>query len=207
MPIRYIDKVCKCGATLIRVAPNRKLCDECRTINRRAVQKNQRSKPDQKERIARYRKRYYAEHKTVEDEQHRAWMQANAEQQHLYRISRRDHWKIKARLYRSASPEKYMQTAKRYRERHRELLRIRAHDRYWGNPERSRELMRLRRKAANGDMTSKIKLAKLTGKMKHCTRLHLSAMNLPCGQYPSCFKCHSCPTTGVTLCKSAWRTI
>ena len=60
---------------------------------------------------------------------------------------------------------------------------------YWGNRDHVLLLKRLRYRIQQGNVLAKMEHAKALGKLLRCDRLHLSAITLPCGQYPSCHKC------------------
>ena len=117
--------------------------------------------------------------------------------------------------------ERKIANAARYSEEHREerraydkafyaanrdrvILRVAA----WKDENRDRylKLRRLHYAIGRGDVSAKVKLAEAKGNKVYCERLHLKAYPLPCGNYPSCNHCPSCPKEGVkTLAwKEAW---
>ena len=204
MPLKFVSKPCVgCGVIINDVAPNTKWCADCRRKRRREIEKKQRKNPGQPERRAKNRREYYERNREHEQETHRAWMENHRDQQREYRISHRAHEAERARIWRAANKDRYLDTCRRYRDRNRIELREQALKRYWSNPERARTIARLRREVRKGIVSASIALAKMTGKMKTCERLHLTALTLPCGRYPSCLKCPSCPPGRLNLYRSA----
>ena len=97
--------------------------------------------------------------------------------------------------WRLAHPDKEKEKRDKYKATHREELKAKGRARYQANIEIEREKSKLRQRIYKGNVAAKLEYAKLIGKAQTCPRLHLTAIDLPCGQRPECWwgkPCEKC---------------
>ena len=194
MSIVYIEANCEaCGGTFTKKhnAYTKTRCDACQKA-RDAQRKLDWLKTEKGKEYSR-RRNFIRYHKDPEKERERnkAWKAANHDK--VLENNRKWYW---------ANHEKAKEICRNYARSERGILLRRQRDRahlehiremrrkdYWNKHERMLLLKRLRYKIGKGDMLARLERDKILGRIKRCDRLHLSALKLPCGQYPSCHKC------------------
>lgn len=146
-------------------------------------------------------KRYHETHREEQNEYQRKWREANrercnavarvyqrkrrAEDPEKYRLKERLRYarniernRMLNRLRRARNLEQYSSVERRYREAHRDRINF---------------LQRLRAAVKNNRPGARLELAKATGKLTHCPRMHVTAYPLPCGKREECRGCPHCP--------------
>ena len=108
---------------------------------------------------------------------------------------RREKSKVHCKLWRAKNPEKVKERRAKYYAEHGERERAMHLEYMVANRERELERNRLYYHAKKGDAKAKLELAKFTGRAKTCERMHLTALELPCGKRPECWTGKACPRT------------
>ena len=197
MSIVFIEATCEaCGGTFTKRsnAYSKKRCDACQKAHR-AAEKREWAKTEKGKACARRaRIAAYYRNREKDIERNRAWKAANRERVRDYnRKWFRTHHQHALEWQRAyGKSEAGMRSRAKTREKrlqNLELHRARCRSYYWRDHDRTLLLERLRHRIRKGDMLAKLEHAKILGRIKRCDRLHLSALKLPCGQYPSCHKC------------------
>lgn len=97
-----------------------------------------------------------------------------------------------ARRYRQRHLERAKEAVRKYREANREEICRKQREKYWADPEPHRLKSKLRQRRMKGDGKAAFELRRLSGKVQTCPRLHVSMVQLPCGQRPECWTGKPC---------------
>lgn len=100
-----------------------------------------------------------------------------------------------AKKWRKTHPEYHTEYCRRYREKHKDEINAKNRELYRKNAEFYREASKLRQRIYRGNVAAKMEYAKLLGRTKTCPRLHVTAVELPCGKRPECWwgkPCEGC---------------
>ena len=147
-----------------------------------------------KEAARKYAKEHQAEH-NARQRITRKLLPNYAEKNHAHYLKQKADPKFQE--YRREYQRKYYQA-------HAEKLKARAKAYHQANREkllpRMQETSRLRRLAKKNDTNATVKLLDMQNKLQECSRLHMRAMRLPCGQREECFgtlRCPKCPASAT----------
>lgn len=92
-----------------------------------------------------------------------------------------------AKKWRESHPEYHAEICQRYRARRRDEINAKTRERYREEIELNREKSKLRQRIYRGNDAAKLEYAKIMGRAKTCPRLHVTAVELPCGKRPECW--------------------
>ena len=208
--MRFVDQECvDCHTHFMRkiLASSQKRCADCQRTHQLELKRAYSKRPDQREKAAASKRRRYAadperfrarvrewraEHKDYVSDYNRRYGETHrellAEKQRRFYAAHSERVRAWSRRYRLRNYDRVMARQAQYRRDHADQLNL---------------IERLKRRVRNGDNSAKLRLAEARGKQTYCTRLHLRAYPLPCGNYPSCNHCPSCPKEGVRT--FAWK--
>ena len=206
---RFVDQECvDCGTHFMRniLASAQVRCPSCQRKHGLELKREYSKRPDQKAKKAAWKRRQYAQDPEKFRAEVREWKRRNpekvAECNRRYEAEHRDHINAKQRKYYAEHADQVRAWVQRYRVRNRDEILRRQRAYRMENGDRLNHMARLRRLVRRGDASAKLRLAEAKGLQVYCHRLHLKAYPLPCGRYPSCNHCPSCPKGGVM--RSAW---
>lgn len=98
----------------------------------------------------------------------------------------------KHKTYRENHPDRVKEAKKKWDAANVEYRREYDRKKYEENREHICERQRLYRRKRKGDTRAAHEHAKLIGKLKHCPRMHVHALSLPCGERNECWMGKPC---------------